>query len=88
MVGLIGLLLLCLGVSLVALVLVPPVGIFLLGALTSIFWIWMLIHAITNRGLSGGEKVAWVLVILFLHFLGAAIYFFIGRPRQLRPGLS
>ncbi len=46
-----------------------------------VFWIWMLIHAVTNKGLVDGEKVAWVLVILFTHFIGALIYFFVGRPR-------
>jgi hypothetical protein len=51
------------------------------------FWIWMLIHALTNRGLGDGEKVAWVLVILCLHFLGALIYFFVGRPRQVSASL-
>ena len=50
--------------------------------LTCVFWIWMLIHAITNKGLGDGEKVAWVLVVLFLHFIGALIYFFVGRPRN------
>lgn len=52
-----------------------------LGLLACIFWIWMLIHAITNRGLDSIEKLIWVLVILFLHFLGALIYFFVGRPK-------
>jgi hypothetical protein len=41
----------------------------------------MLIHAITNKGLDSVEKLIWVLVILFLHFLGGLIYFFIGRPK-------
>jgi hypothetical protein len=41
----------------------------------------MLIHAIRNPALSGSEKIAWVLVVLFLHFLGALIYFFVGRPK-------
>lgn len=45
------------------------------------FWIWMLIHAITNKGLTGTEKIVWVLVVLFLHFLGALIYFFVGRSK-------
>jgi len=45
------------------------------------FWLWMLIHAVTNKGLASGEKVAWVLVILFLPCLGALIYFFVGRPK-------
>ena len=45
------------------------------------FWIWMLIHAITNKGLTDTEKIIWVLVVLFLHVLGALIYFFVGRPK-------
>jgi len=54
-------------------------GFFALAAFA--FWIWMLIHAVTNKGISDGEKIAWVLVIFFLHFIGALIYFFIGRPK-------
>jgi hypothetical protein len=45
------------------------------------FWLWMLIHAITNNGLVGAEKVVWVLVVIFLPFIGSILYFFIGRPR-------
>jgi uncharacterized membrane protein YidH (DUF202 family) len=45
------------------------------------FWLWMLIHAITNKGLDNTERIIWVLVVLFLHALGALIYFFIGRPK-------
>ena len=45
------------------------------------FWLWMLIHAITNKGLSATEKVIWVLVIIFLHALGALLYFFLGRSK-------
>ncbi len=46
-----------------------------------VFWIWMLIHAITNKGLRDIEKLIWVVVILFTHVIGALIYFFIGRPK-------
>lgn len=57
----------------------------LIGAALSLagfaFWLWMLIHAITNRGLGDGEKIAWVLVIILLPLLGSIIYFFIGRPK-------
>ena len=45
------------------------------------FWLWMLIHAIQNKGLSDGERVVWVLVIIFLPFIGSIIYFFVARPR-------
>ena len=49
------------------------------------FWIWMLISAIQNKGLGEGEKIAWVLVIVFLHWLGALLYFFVGHPKRKTP---
>ena len=52
------------------------------------FWIWMLISAIQNKGLGDGEKVGWVLAIVFLHFLGALLYFFIGRPKRNAPQMA
>ena len=52
-----------------------------LGVAACVFWIWMLIHAITNKGIDSIEKLIWVIVILCLHFLGGLIYFFIGRPK-------
>jgi hypothetical protein len=45
------------------------------------FWLWMLIHAITNKGLNDTEKILWVILIIFLPFLGSVIYFFVGRPK-------
>jgi hypothetical protein len=41
----------------------------------------MLIHAITNKGLEGAEKVVWVIVIIFVPILGPILYFFLGRPK-------
>jgi Phospholipase_D-nuclease N-terminal len=58
-----------------------PFALFLM-----VFWIWMLVDAVTNNGVGDGEKIAWVLVILFLHFLGALIYFFVGRPKRRAAG--
>ena len=49
------------------------------------FWIWMLISAVQNKGLSEGEKIAWVLVIVFIHWLGALLYFFVGHPKRNTP---
>jgi hypothetical protein len=46
------------------------------------FWLWMLIHAITNKGLGDGEKIVWVIVVIFLPVLGPILYFFIGRPKR------
>ena len=52
---------------------------------TFIFWIWMLISAVQNKGLSEGEKIAWVLILVFVHLLGAILYFFIGHPKRNTP---
>ena len=54
----------------------------IIGLLIFVFWIWMLIDAIQNRGLSDGEKICWVLAIVFLHIIGALIYYFIGRQKR------
>jgi hypothetical protein len=56
---------------------VVPLILFLL-----VFWIWMLVSAIQNKGLTDGEKTGWVLGIVFFHLLGSLLYFFIGRPRR------
>lgn len=58
------------------LLLAVPLGLALLA-----FWVWMLVHAAQNKGLSDGERIAWILVIVLVHFLGALIYFFVGRPK-------
>jgi hypothetical protein len=58
----------------------------LIGLLLMIFWLEMLIDAVTNDAIQGTEKIVWVLVIIFTHFVGALIYFFVargGRPRPL-----
>jgi hypothetical protein len=62
------------------LLLIVPLGIAMFA-----FWIWMLVHAIQNKGLTDGEKVGWVLAIALVHFIGALLYFFIGKPRARTP---
>ena len=48
----------------------------------SIFWIWMLIEAALNEPTTG-DKILWVIIIVFTHFIGAAIYFFFRyNPRR------
>ena len=52
-----------------------------LGLALTVFWIWMLVDAIQNKGITDGEKVGWVLAIVFFHLIGSVLYFFIGRPK-------
>jgi protein-S-isoprenylcysteine O-methyltransferase Ste14 len=47
----------------------------------TVFWLFMLIDCLTKES---DQKVAWVLVLVFLHALGAIIYWWMRyRPRQL-----
>jgi hypothetical protein len=48
----------------------------------SIFWVWMLVECATKESNSGNDKVVWIIIILFAHFVGALIYFFARRPRR------
>lgn len=59
----------------------------LIGVLGTVFWIWMLIDAALNEPSEGTDKIVWVLIILFTHFIGALIYFFVrrlNRPARFR----
>jgi hypothetical protein len=53
----------------------------LLGLVGLVIWIWALIDAIKNPGLSSNERLIWILVIIFTSWIGALIYFLIGRKK-------
>lgn len=56
--------------------------------LAFVFWVWMLVDAITRTFTSDLEKVVWILVIIFLNILGALIYYFAVRLPQGKPRLA
>ncbi|MBD0268592.1 MAG: PLDc_N domain-containing protein [Cyanobacteria bacterium Co-bin8] len=68
--------------------LVLPIFIFLISAAIALggflFWLWMLIDCAMKETDEGNSKLVWVLIILFVNFLGALAYFFIRRPQRLR----
>jgi hypothetical protein len=84
----IGLVLLVAGVVLLGVFAIPILWVLLFilgllfGVLSTVFWIWMLVHSIRNENIGGNEKIAWVVAIALTHFLGALIYFFAGRTRR------
>ena len=57
--------------------------LFELGILTILFWVWMLVDCAIKEPSEGNDKLVWVLIILFTHVLGAALYLFVRRPRRL-----
>lgn len=54
-----------------------------LGLLGMLFWVWMLVDCAVNEPSGGNDKLVWVIIVLFTHVIGAALYLFIRRPRRL-----
>ena len=50
--------------------------IVIVGLLLFIFWIWMIIDCAKRNFKKDIDKVVWILVIVLLSVLGAAIYYF------------
>lgn len=61
---------------------IPIAG--LIGLASMAFWIWMIIDAATNEPAEESNKIVWVLIVVLLHWLGAAIYYFVRRPERIR----
>ena len=54
----------------------------ILGLPLLIFWLWMLVDCLKNQAMQGTDKIAWVLVIVFLNWLGALIYYFVVKRKR------
>jgi hypothetical protein len=51
-----------------------------------IFWIAAIVDVVRRQFTEPTMKIVWVLIILFGHFLGALLYFVIGRSQGSLPG--
>ncbi len=49
--------------------------------LSFIFWIWMIVDC-AQRDMKGDSKVVWILLLIFLGILGAAIYYFVVKRKS------
>lgn len=58
-----------------------PIVAGVIGIFGFIFWLWMLIDAIKNEK---ENKTMWVLLIIFLNFLGALIYYFVAKRKRAK----
>jgi len=45
------------------------------GFLCFALWIAALIHLLTSQVIQGTDKIVWTLVLIFLHVIGAILYF-------------
>jgi nitrate reductase gamma subunit len=46
------------------------------------FWIWMIVDCVTQEPPERSDKLAWLLIILLTHVVGALIYYFVRRPQR------
>jgi len=57
----------------------------LLALAAIVFYVTMIVDAVTNKGMTDTERLMWVLVVILVtpgFPLGALIYFFYGRPKR------
>lgn len=66
------------GIGEVFILLVSAAGI---GA--SVFWVLMIIECATKEPAEGNDKLVWILIILFTHWVGALTYYFVRRPQRI-----
>ena len=57
---------------------------FLIGVVGTILWIMAIIDCAKNESPVGNDKIVWLLVIIFLHLIGAAVYYLVRRPQRMR----
>jgi len=67
-------------VGLLPLLIILP--LLLVGLALFVFWIWMLVDCATKEPSQGNDKIIWILIIIFAHWLGALIYFLVRRPER------
>ena len=68
--------------SLLMIIPVLLVLVFAIGG--SILWIWMIVDCAMREPSEGNEKLVWILVIVFTHFIGALLYLLVRRPQRIR----
>jgi hypothetical protein len=59
-------------------------AVFLVLAMASTyFWVVMIIECATKESNAGNDKVIWILIIIFTHWVGALLYYFVRRPQRI-----
>lgn len=58
------------------------------GLLGTLFWVWMIVECATKEPSEGNDKLVWTIIIVFTHFIGALIYFFVRRPQRISESMA
>lgn len=60
------------------------ISIILIGVVFLLLFPLMALISVLKNNFSGNDKLIWVLLIIFLPFLGALLYFLIGRGKAIK----
>ncbi|MDO8509058.1 MAG: PLDc N-terminal domain-containing protein [Nanoarchaeota archaeon] len=52
---------------------------FVIGIIILAFWIWMIVDCAKRKFKNDLEKIIWILVIVFAHWIGSLVYFIVVR---------
>lgn len=63
-----------------------PAFALLLALVGCVFWIWALVDCIKNPLLNDSERIMWVVMIVFLHFIGALLYRLLAQGKSPTAG--
>jgi len=75
-------LLIGMGIGIALLVILIGIAIIALGIFLFVFWILMIIDCATRKFKDNTDKVVWIIVIVFLHIIGAIIYYFVIKRKN------
>lgn len=56
----------------------------LISIVTLAFTCWMLVECVTREPSLGTERLIWVLIILFVPFVGPLLYYVVRRTERIR----
>jgi O-antigen/teichoic acid export membrane protein len=51
-----------------------------LALFTIFFWVWMLVDCLSRKKFE--DKLVWVIVLLFLNFIGAILYYILVKSKD------
>jgi len=48
----------------------------------TVFWILMIVDAAKRKFETDGEKIAWILILVFIGIIGAIVYYFVVKKKD------
>ena len=61
------------------------------GIMSGVFWlaltafmIWMIVDCAVHESRVGNERLIWIIIMVFVPYLGAIVYYVFRRPERIR----